>query len=162
MILVALGSNRAGPWGSPRQTVERALLELDRDGLKLEGASRLLVSAPLGPIEQPPFVNAVAMIATQLTPQALMEKLHEIERSAGRRRNVRWGPRTLDLDLLDYHSVIQDEPGSLVLPHPGMAERVFVLKPLAELAPSWIHPVLQESAAALLGKLDQAGEGAEI
>ena len=162
MILVALGSNRTGPWGTPRETVERALLALNRDPLKLEGASRLMMSKPLGPIEQPPFVNAVAMIATQLTPQALMGKLHEIESSAGRRRNLRWGPRTLDLDLLDYHGVIQNDPGSLILPHPGIAARIFVLKPIVELAPTWIHPVLKESAAALLGKLDAGGEGAEV
>ncbi len=162
MILVALGSNRSGPWGSPRETVERALLELDRDELKLEGASRLIASSPFGNRDQPPFVNAVARIVTQLAPQALMNKLHEIERSAGRSRNVRWGPRTLDLDLLDYDGVIQDDPGGLILPHPGIAERIFVLKPLAEIAPSWIHPVLHESAAALLARLDQSGEGAEI
>ncbi len=162
MILIALGSNRSGPWGSPSETLARALVELDRGELKLERASRLIMSSPFGKQNQPSFVNAVAMIATQLTPQALMEKLHEIERSAGRRRNMRWGPRTLDLDLLDYHGVIQDEPGSLTLPHPGIAERIFVLKPLAELAPLWVHPVLGESAATLLAKLDQAGEGAEI
>jgi len=162
MILVTLGSNRSGPWGSPSETLGRALIELDRNEVKLESASRLIVSSPFGKQDQPSFVNAVAVISTQLTPQALMEKLHEIERSAGRRRNVRWGPRTLDLDLLDYNGVIQDEPGSLTLPHPGIAGRIFVLKPLAELAPSWIHPVLGETAAALLAKLDQAGEGAEI
>jgi len=162
MILVALGSNRSGPWGSPRETVERALLALNRDELKLEGASRLIASSPFGKRDQPLFVNAVARIVTQLAPQPLMNKLHEIERSAGRSRSVRWGPRTLDLDLLDYDGVIQNDPGGLVLPHPGMAERIFVLKPLAELAPSWIHPVLHESAATLLGRLDQAGEGGEI
>ncbi|MBC8037520.1 MAG: 2-amino-4-hydroxy-6-hydroxymethyldihydropteridine diphosphokinase [Rhizobiales bacterium] len=162
MILAALGSNKAGPWGSPRQTVERALQELDRDGVKLEGTSRLIVSSPFGQLDQPPFINAVALISTDLPPQALMDKLHAIETSAGRRRGPRWGPRTLDLDLLDYHGLIQQDDTGLVLPHPGIAERIFVLKPLAELAPSWIHPVLHESAAALLGKLDAAGEGAEI
>lgn len=162
MILIALGSNKAGPWGSPRQTVERALAELDRDGLKLEGASRLIVSAPFGRLDQPPFINAVASVATHLPPEALMGKLHRIERSAGRRREVRWGPRTLDLDLLDYHGLVQQDPAGPILPHSGIAERIFVLKPLAELAPSWIHPVLRESAATLLGKLDARGEGAEI
>jgi len=162
MILVALGSNRAGPWGSPRETVGKALLALGRDGLKLERASRLIVSSPFGRQNQPPFVNAVAEITTYLEPEALMEKLHGIERSAGRRREVRWGPRTLDLDLLDYHGLVQDDPESVILPHPGIAERIFVLKPIAELAPSWVHPVLGQSAAMLLGRLDQAGEGAEI
>jgi 2-amino-4-hydroxy-6-hydroxymethyldihydropteridine diphosphokinase len=162
MILVALGSNRAGPWGSPRQTVERALFELNRDGLKLEGASRLITSAPFGGVEQPPFINAVAKIATGLLPEALMEKLHGIERLAGRRREVRWGPRTLDIDLLDYNGTVHQGPIGVILPHPGIAERIFVLKPLAELAPSWIHPISHESAATMLDKLDAEGEGAEI
>ncbi len=161
MILVALGSNRAGPWGSPRQTVERALRELDRDGLRLEGASRLIESTPFGRLDQPSFINAVVRIATDLPPGALMATLQDIERSAGRRRELHWGPRTLDLDLLDYHGLVQNDPG-LILPHPGIAERIFVLKPIAELAPSWRHPILRESAQELLFKLDPAGEGAEI
>lgn len=162
MILVALGSNRTGPWGTPHETVERALHELDRGGMRLEAASRLLVSAPFGQVNQAPFVNAVARIATHLPPDALMRKLHNIERSAGRRRAVRWGPRTLDLDLLDYHGLVRRKPSRLTLPHPGIADRIFVLKPIAEFAPSWIHPLLRKTARMLLRKLDAAGEGAEI
>ncbi|MGH6855543.1 MAG: 2-amino-4-hydroxy-6-hydroxymethyldihydropteridine diphosphokinase [Aestuariivirga sp.] len=162
MILVALGSNEAGPWGSPRETVERALGELGRDGLKLEAASRLLESRPLGRRDQAPYINAVAVLATDLPPEALMARLHLIERSAGRQRVIRWGPRTLDLDLLDYHGRVENPPSGPILPHPGIAERIFVLKPLAELAPLWVHPTLKQSAAELLQKLDPKGEGAEI
>ena len=162
MILIALGSNRNGPWGNPHETVTRAVAELDRDGLRLVSASRLLVSLPFGKTNQPPFVNAVARISTHLPPQALMQKLHAIERSAGRRRMLRWGPRTLDLDLLDYHGLVSRKPQRLVLPHPGIAERIFVLKPLGEIAPRWKHPLLHASAAVLLRKLDPHGEGSEI
>ena len=162
MILVALGSNRSGPWGSPRQTLTRAMAELDSNGMKLVSASRLLMSAPFGRVNQSPFVNAVAQITTQLPPQALMRALHTIERSAGRRRTSRWGPRTLDLDLLDYHGLILRQPSQLILPHPGIADRIFVLKPIAELAPRWVHPVLHQTARTLLHRLAAIGEGAEI
>jgi len=162
MILVALGSNQNGPWGNPHQTVRRALAWLDRDGLQLVAASRLLVSLPFGKTNQPPFVNAVARIATHLPPPALLARLHAIERAAGRRRLVRWGPRSLDLDLLDYHGLIRQGRARPLLPHPGIAERIFVLKPIAEIAPRWKHPVLHATARVLLRRLDPNGQGSEI
>ena len=162
MILVALGSNRTGSWGNPRQTVRRALAHLDQGGLRLVAASRLLVTQPFGRANQPPFVNAVAVIATHLPPEALLRKLHEIERLAGRQRRLRWGPRNLDLDLLDYNGRRRPGPVAPILPHPGIAERIFVLKPLAEIAPRWRHPISRRTAAELLRRLDPAGEGGEI
>lgn len=162
MILVALGSNRSGPWGNPAETLRTALARLDRDGLRLIAASRLLASTPFGLTSQPPFVNAVAAIGAHLPPAALLAKLHALERAAGRRRGLRWGPRTLDLDLLDYHGLISTAGERPVLPHPGIAERIFVLKPIAEIAPRWKHPVLRTPAAMLLRRLDPRGQGAEI
>ncbi len=159
MILVALGSNRPGPWGSPEDTVREGLSRLDRSGLKLRRASRLVVSAPFGVTAQPAFVNAVAEVETALPPEALLERLHRIERMAGRRRTLRWGPRTLDLDLLDYHGLVRTPPARLVLPHPGIAERIFVLAPLAEIAPRWRHPLTRRTAADMLRRLDPQGEG---
>lgn len=159
MIVIALGANRSGPWGNPRQTVTRALGELNTGGIRLKRASALLVSAPFGRTGQPDFVNAVAIVETRLPPDALLARLHMIERKAGRRRGLRWGPRTLDLDLLDYHGKIsRGGPGPL-LPHPGIASRIFVLAPLAAIAPGWRHPVSRHTAATLLRRLDQAGEG---
>jgi 2-amino-4-hydroxy-6-hydroxymethyldihydropteridine diphosphokinase len=160
MILVALGSNRNGPWGTPHDTVEEALRRLDRGGLRLKRASSLLVSAPFGITDQPPFVNAVAELETSFTPQALMQRLHHIERMGGRRRTLRWGPRTLDLDLLDYHGSIRRKPSRPILPHPGIAERIFVLAPIVEIAPHWRHPICRLTAATLLKRLDPHGEGA--
>ena len=159
MILVALGSNQPGPWGDPAQTVATALTWLDRGGIRLKKASRLLVSAPYGVTDQPPFVNAVAEVETMLDPEALLRRLHLIERMAGRRRNLRWGPRTLDLDLLDHHGRVQPPPARPVLPHPGIAERIFVLAPIAEIAPRWRHPQNHRTAAAMLRRLDPKGEG---
>ncbi len=150
MILVALGSNVSGPWGNPRATVRAALRELDRDGLKLVKASRLLVTKPFGVTDQPDFINAVARIETKLKPEDLLQRLHAIEAEAGRRRGKRWGPRTLDLDLLDYNGLRRETASGLVLPHPGIAERLFVLEPLNEVAPGWIHPVLRRKASSLI------------
>lgn len=162
MILVALGSNRTGPWGTPDETVRRALVALNRGGLRLRRASELLRTSPFGVTDQPPFVNAVAEIATDFAPDELLARLHHIERMAGRRRNLRWGPRTLDLDLIDFHGLIRPPPARPVLPHPGISERIFVLKPLASIAPGWRHPVSQRTAAELLRRLDPSGAGAEI
>lgn len=159
MILVALGSNRPGPWGGPEETVRQALARLDGGGIRLRRASRLVISAPFGITAQPPFVNAVAEVETALPPEALLARLHLIERMAGRRRTLRWGPRTLDLDLLDYHGLVRPPPGRPVLPHPGIAERIFVLAPLAEIAPRWRHPVTRQTVGAMLRRLDPAGEG---
>ncbi|MCB1380874.1 MAG: 2-amino-4-hydroxy-6-hydroxymethyldihydropteridine diphosphokinase [Alphaproteobacteria bacterium] len=162
MILVALGSNQNGPWGTPRETVTRAIAMLDRDGFHLIAASRLIESRPFGKLNQPPFVNAVARVVCHAPADAVMRKLHAIERAAGRRRIERWGPRTLDLDLLDYHGRVTRPGSRLRLPHPGIAERIFVLKPIAEIAPRWKHPVSHRSACQLLRHLAADGEGGEI
>ena len=135
MILVALGSNCNGPWGTPRDAVAEALRRLNAGGIRLKIASQLLVTAPFGVTDQPDFVNAVAEVESRLSPEALLKRLHIIERLAGRRRTLRWGPRTLDLDLIDYHGVIR-RSAPPVLPHPGIAERDFVLVPLAEICPT--------------------------
>jgi 2-amino-4-hydroxy-6-hydroxymethyldihydropteridine diphosphokinase len=161
MILIALGSNISGPWGTPQQCVQHALQALDRDGLKLVEASRLLLTAPFGKPNQPPFVNAVAHIETHLSPLVLLQKLHTIEKEAGRRRKTRWGPRTLDLDIIDYHGLVRST-GKLTLPHPGIAERIFVLKPISELTAKWRHPTSHQSAQGMLRKLKGYSEGREI
>ena len=158
MILVALGSNSNGPWGTPRDAVAEALRRLNGSGIRVKTASQLLVTAPFGVTDQADFVNAVAEVESCLSPEALLKRLHVVERLAGRRRTLRWGPRTLDLDLLDYHGVIR-RLAPPVLPHPGIAERIFVLAPIAEIAPLWRHPETRLTAAAMLKKLDHEGQG---
>jgi 2-amino-4-hydroxy-6-hydroxymethyldihydropteridine diphosphokinase len=157
MILVALGSNQSGPWGNPEETLKRALLELSIGPTKLKIASSLIQTAPFGITNQPNFVNAVAQIETALSPHALLRRLHMIERSAGRRRGRRWGPRTLDLDLIDYNGQQITQKGlvqkALVLPHPGIAMRLFVLEPIEEIAPRWKHPVNHKTAVSMIQKL---------
>jgi 2-amino-4-hydroxy-6-hydroxymethyldihydropteridine diphosphokinase len=129
-VYVGLGSNL----DDPLQQIERALLALaDVAQTQLLRASRLYRTAPWGFAEQPSFVNAVAELATRLPPRDLLDALLDLERKQGRHRDgARWGPRTLDLDLLLYGDRQLELPG-LVLPHPRIAERAFVLVPLADL-----------------------------
>jgi 2-amino-4-hydroxy-6-hydroxymethyldihydropteridine diphosphokinase len=129
---VGLGSNLAGP----RKQVETALEMLS--GLPrthLLARSKLYATEPWGHRDQPPFVNAVAALDTQLSARELLDALLSIERQAGRERNgERWGPRILDLDILVFGDARIDEP-ALHVPHPRLHERAFVLVPLAEIAP---------------------------
>ncbi len=157
MILIGLGANVPGPWGAPRKTLQKAIKILNEAPLSLVKASSIIASKPFGVTDQPDFVNAVAQIETGLEPEMLMARLHDIELLADRRRTVRWGPRTLDLDLLDYDGLILEGDGEavghrtpLVLPHPGIAERRFVLAPIAEIAPGWKHPVIGLLARTML------------
>jgi 2-amino-4-hydroxy-6-hydroxymethyldihydropteridine diphosphokinase len=128
---IGLGSNL----DDPRRQVLDALRELgETDGISLRARSSLYMSAPMGPQDQPDFINAVAAVETQLAPLELLASLRSIERRHARRRERHWGPRTLDLDLLLYGSETIEHP-DLQVPHPGIAGRSFVLLPLREIAP---------------------------
>ena len=148
---IGLGSNLDGP----REHVACALEELDRLPLTRRVAgSRLYASRPVGPADQPDFVNAVAHLATRLSPLALLDQLQALEQRHGRVRGRRWGPRTLDLDLLLYDDRRLALP-RLTLPHPQMVRRAFVLVPLAELAPSLALD--GQPLARLVAELDRDG-----
>ncbi len=138
-VLVGLGSNLDGP----TRQIETAFDLLDSmDRTRLQARSSLYRSAPLGGIEQPDFVNAAALLTTDLAPRAFLGELQSIERSRGRERGeIQWGPRVLDLDLLAYGGLSVEEPG-LTVPHPGIASRNFVLLPLREIAPDFEIPGL--------------------
>ena len=128
---IGIGSNQADP---PRQ-LDAALAAIGRlPGTRLISVSRRYQSRPFGPVEQPDFLNAVAGVLTSLDAPALLAGLRGIEDAQGRVRSVRWGPRTLDLDLL-VHGQTRLETPALTLPHPGIVERNFVLYPLADIAP---------------------------
>ena len=134
---VGLGSNLEDPQGQ----VRRALDELAHiTDTRVTVRSPLYKSAPLGPQDQPDYINAVAALDTALTPLALLAALRRIEQRHGRVRDgTRWGPRSLDLDILLYGDVVMDTP-ELTLPHPGLPERAFVLYPLFDIAPHLAVP----------------------
>jgi 2-amino-4-hydroxy-6-hydroxymethyldihydropteridine diphosphokinase len=134
---IGLGSNL----GDREATLRRALARLNATlGVRVVAVSSFRETDPVGFTEQPKFVNAVAAVETELDPRALLETLLSIERAMGRTRDgPRFGPRTIDLDLLLFGDEVVDEPG-LRVPHPRLHERTFVLKPLAELEPGLIVP----------------------
>ncbi len=103
-------------------------------GIEVEAVSALYKTAPWGKLDQPPFLNAAVRIDTELTPRALLEACLAVERALGRERLERWGPRTIDIDVLVFGSVTLDEPG-LTLPHPRLTERAFALAPLVDVMP---------------------------
>ena len=150
---VGIGSNL----GDREETVRRALELLgEADGVEVVAVSTLRETEPWGPVAQPPFLNGAAALETRLGPEALLATLLSVEQTLGRRRDgaaERWGPRTLDLDLLLYGDRTLDLPG-LTVPHPRLHERRFALEPLAELAPDADVPgrgTVAELLAALQG-----------
>jgi 2-amino-4-hydroxy-6-hydroxymethyldihydropteridine diphosphokinase len=152
---IALGSNLPSPVGSPSQTLDAAILRLTELG-RLVAQSSYYPTEPVGYAEQPVFLNAVIALETSLTPRSLLDKLLEIERDLGRERShgISNGPRTLDLDLLLYGDCILSTH-NLQLPHPRMAQRSFVLLPMAEIAPDLVHPELRKTMSQLLKDLPQ-------
>jgi len=153
--LIGLGANLGDRAGALEAAVERLARE---EGVRLLATSRWHETPPAGgPADQPPYLNGAATIETSLDPRALLGRLHQIEQSLGRARSRRWAPRTIDLDLLLVDDLVLETP-ELVLPHPRMAWRRFVLAPAAEVAASMIHPTTGWSVARLLTHLDTAPE----
>lgn len=154
MILVGMGSNLPGFAGSPVETVRSSLSVMNSRGLKVLSCSDLYETPPVGPPGQANYVNAVVRVAGVLSPHGLLDRLRAVEDLFGRQRTVKWGARTLDLDLLDWHG--QRINGRLNLPHPGLSGRGFVLRPLIDVAPEWRHPETGRSAAVLWRRLPVA------
>jgi 2-amino-4-hydroxy-6-hydroxymethyldihydropteridine diphosphokinase len=153
VILIGIGSNLAHPpHATPRETADAALAALPATGIALLRRSNWYLSEPRPPSDQPWFVNGVASVSSDLPPEALLAALLRLEIAFGRSRSVPNAARTLDLDLLDYDSRLFDAP-ALILPHPRLHERLFVLEPLCEIAPDWRHPRLGLTAAALTERL---------
>ncbi|MFH1151037.1 MAG: 2-amino-4-hydroxy-6-hydroxymethyldihydropteridine diphosphokinase [Actinomycetota bacterium] len=150
---LGLGSNEGDRMENLRQGV-MALKEAD--GVVVVGVSSVYESEPVGMCDQPDFLNAVVAVETTLDPRELLDLAFEVERRQGRQRLLRWGPRTLDVDLLVVGDVVSDDP-ALTLPHPRLEERRFVLEPLIEVEPELVLPD-GTPAGALLERLgpDQA------
>ena len=153
MILIAAGSNLPFCHLDSQQVVLTAFFALGRVAELRQTSPFYLSPAWPDPID-PPFVNAVAVVATDLAPEALLAALHAIEAGFGRRRGKKNAPRTLDLDLIAYDDERRGGAGGgLILPHPRLAEREFVLAPLCDIAPDWRSPATGETAAAMLARL---------
>lgn len=149
---VALGANVGDPPAQLKQAAQRLATH---DQVVLRDASSLWRTSPEGPVaDQPDFVNAVILLETLLSPHSLLALCHSIEEALGRdhSREVSGGPRPIDLDLLAYGDVVLDEEG-LTLPHPRLAERAFVLEPLHEVAPHFVHPATGLSVGEMLSAL---------
>jgi 2-amino-4-hydroxy-6-hydroxymethyldihydropteridine diphosphokinase len=154
MILIALGANLPSRTGAPDATLRAALTELAANGVSIAAVSPFYRTPAWPDPNDPPYANAIARVETDLTPQELMTRLHATETSFGRARSVRNAARTLDVDLLDYNGRVED--GALVLPHPRMGVRNFVLIPLRDVAPNWRHPATGQSVDALIAALPEA------
>lgn len=167
-VLIALGANLGGHKDSPIAQIDAAISEISKAGLELVAVSRYWRTPAYPPGSGPDFVNAALVAGGNLPPDAVLSQLHAIEQDAGRIRKERWGARVLDLDLLAVDGLILPDaavvrhwmtlapeaqrraaPDSLILPHPRMHERAFVLAPLVEVAPDWVHPVLGQSISRL-------------
>jgi 2-amino-4-hydroxy-6-hydroxymethyldihydropteridine diphosphokinase len=153
VILIGIGGNlESAQFGPPASTLSAALAGLEDEGIAVLTRSRWYRSEPVPAFEQPWFINAVASLKTELGASELLDRLHAVERRFGRVRGEPNAARVLDLDLLDYNGEIRKSP-TLVLPHPRLHQRRFVLAPLLDIAPDWRHPVLGLTTRQLLVRI---------
>lgn len=163
-ILIALGGNLPTVHGSPAGTIRAALAMMPAFGIKVVASAPVYRTPALASYIQPDYVNSVAVVEAADPPRSLLDKLHRLEAHFGRVRRERWGPRPLDLDLLDFCGEIIAPAGPigrevgagslpLALPHPGICGRAFVLLPLRDVAPDWRHPVTGRSVGDLIAAL---------
>lgn len=151
IVYIGLGSNL----GNREENCEKAIQLLMENGASVSKRSSMFETEPWGIRNQPKFINMVVEIETGLEPEKLLGILKKIEQDAGRKPSKRWGPRVIDLDILLYEDLIVKSP-ELEIPHPGTSEREFILKPLSEIAPDKIHPLLKKSIKALLSEISGA------
>ncbi len=153
-ILIGLGANLPSPrHGPPVATLEAALVALERHGIRILSHSRWWKSAPVPASEQPWYVNGAAKVESSLAPEALLACLLEVEAEFGRVRSAANAPRVLDLDLLAYGDQIRLGPRPPLLPHPRLADRAFVLYPLADIELAWRHPGSGRDLAEMIAAL---------
>ncbi len=149
-VFFSIGSNL----GNRAENLHRAIQMLAENGVKVERLSSLYETRPWGLREQPDFLNAVIEARTTIMPIELLDIIKNIEKRLGRAETVRWGPRCIDIDILLYDDMIIDNH-MLQVPHPLMHRRGFVLRPLAEIAPELVHPVLKKDIKTLLEEFDE-------
>ena len=162
-VLIALGANLPSRFGTPLQTLEVAVREIESKVLKIVRRSRWYRSEPVPVSSQDWYINGVISVETELGPEALLALLHEIEDQFGRERGERNAARVLDLDLVAYGRLVRVGEGAPEVPHPRMHERAFVLLPMVDIAPDWLHPVTGIPLAELVKAIpdDQIAEPLE-
>lgn len=152
LYAIGLGSNRRhARFGDPRAVLMAALAALESDDIEPVDASPIIASDPLGPSRRR-YANAVALVASPLSPPEMLERLQQIENSFGRRTGQRWSARTLDLDILLWSGGVWSD-AMVTIPHPALADRDFVLGPLRAIAPDWRHPLRLRSIRQLAARL---------
>lgn len=178
---IALGSNATSSWGEPADTVIAAAQRLQSDSCDVVRRSHLFTTPAFPADSGPDFVNAAIGVQTGLDARALLKHLHSVEISMGRVREERWGPRTIDLDLLAFGDLVLPDAGTqatwralsleeqmaqapdeLILPHPRLQDRAFVLVPLAEIAGDWKHPMLGKTVSEMLAACPDAEKSAIV
>lgn len=158
-VYLALGANVAGVWGTPRQSLQRACRELQSAGLQIVSRSNQYLTEPVGAGGQPQYLNMVLAVTGSIAPGSLLRLLKRMERQAGRRQGARMSARPLDIDILDFGGrkvsapAARRQPGQLILPHPELRGRAFVLQPLRDVAPNWQDPLTKRPVTALLARL---------
>lgn len=157
LAVIGLGANLENPLGMIHSAL-RTLAEIP--GLEPAGRSSVYLTEPQGgPDGQNWYHNLVALYRCRLEPRDLLGRLLSVETGLGRQRLERWGPRVIDLDILALGDLVLDESPELIVPHPRLDQRLFVLVPLAEVAPNWRHPISGLTAAEMLTSLDPQGQG---
>ncbi len=171
-VLLAMGANLASVAGVPEVTIKESLRELSEAGIEVLEVSKLYRTPAFPTGSGPDFVNAAVLCRTKMSPTEIIQNLHRIEEKFGRERKDRWSARTIDIDLLavgvlvcpdiETHKIWRSlslteqqkqVPDGLILPHPRMQERAFVLRPLADVAPDWQHPILGQTVLEMLEAL---------
>jgi len=158
IVILSLGSNLGenNSKDGRSRNLERAIERLEKNGMKIARKSSIYETEPEGIAEQPKFLNMAVELLTELTPEECLKTIHQVETELGRVREFKNGPRTIDLDIIFYdQSIINDQ--DLVIPHPRMHRRAFVLVPLAEILPDYRHPIYHKTIRQLLASVDRKG-----
>lgn len=144
-VYIAFGSNM----GDRYKAVEDAFILIEKSEMKITKKSKIYETEPYGYTDQPAFINGALEVETGLTCRQVLERLLSIELELGRVREFKWGPRIIDLDIIFFNDEIYDEE-DLKVPHPDMHNRDFVIKPLNDICPDYIHPILKKSISGLM------------